>query len=684
MLVLLFLRLLLSSTSTSVYALPQVRHYDLIVGTTWQAPDGFWREIYSINGQSPGPLIRGTEGDTFEVNVINHTPIEITIHWHGIAHREPWWDGAPGVTQWPILPYGNFTYRWTACQYGQYWYHSHMKGAYSDGIRGPLLIDPRPGSCLPFAGISEDIQQQKVLAEQFHNPEILQFYDWRHETMASALARWATTGGDPFCVDNILINGKGRVECLDQQTLAAEALFMNFVLVGKPDAKGCVSNGFANFPGYGPRSMNPVTCIETTSDLYVVDVHEKREGGWIVLNLINEGGNNDLVFSIDAHRVWIFAVDGEFVVPTETKVVQMGIGSRYQVAVKLDQEAKDYIIRVASGALIQILEGHGILRYGNLDPAIATRTIEVVGKSAEVLPGVTVPVAIGTNTVSTDSAYRGEYTAAAVIGNITRQIILPSPPEQTALPLPSYDLKTRWSTYNGSTINGASPQNDALLKPFIPNPPPGGPADITFLFAINSTDAVSWQIGNSSFYAMNFNRRPTLFNDSSESSGNVYGPIKNGSVVDILFQEVSPAYFNLNPPHPIHKHQSKVWVLGRSSAPLGGMLQYSSVAEILAREPGLLNLIDPPRRDVWNVPAMGWTVVRYVASTPGHTMLHCHIQAHLSAGMALVLEEGMEVFDRSLIPAIITDAAHGQLADMEREPTSPMIGIDTEWGLGYS
>jgi FtsP/CotA-like multicopper oxidase with cupredoxin domain len=36
----------------------------------------------------------------------------------------PWSDGVPGVTQDAIKPGGSFVYRWTANDYGIYWYDS--------------------------------------------------------------------------------------------------------------------------------------------------------------------------------------------------------------------------------------------------------------------------------------------------------------------------------------------------------------------------------------------------------------------------------------------------------------------------------------------------------------------------------------------------------------------------------
>ena len=45
----------------------------------------------------------------------------------------PWSDGVPGVSQRPIASGGSFTYKWTATQFGSYWYIHH-------GIRVTSLV----------------------------------------------------------------------------------------------------------------------------------------------------------------------------------------------------------------------------------------------------------------------------------------------------------------------------------------------------------------------------------------------------------------------------------------------------------------------------------------------------------------------------------------------------------------
>ena len=81
---------------------------------------------YTLNGQSPGPMIEAQQGDLVEVRLQNESVADgITLHWHGIDVPNPM-DGVAGVTQDAVAEGESFTYRFVADQAGTYWYHSHQ------------------------------------------------------------------------------------------------------------------------------------------------------------------------------------------------------------------------------------------------------------------------------------------------------------------------------------------------------------------------------------------------------------------------------------------------------------------------------------------------------------------------------------------------------------------------------
>ncbi|KAN0093790.1 Ferroxidase [Hyaloscypha variabilis] len=119
--------------------------YDWDVTWVWASPDGFGRPVAGINNRFPCPPIEATVGDRVIVNLNNKLGNETTsLHFHGIYQTgTSAMDGPSGVTQCPIPPGASFTYDFVVNQSGTYWYHSHNKGQYIDGLRGPFIIrDP--------------------------------------------------------------------------------------------------------------------------------------------------------------------------------------------------------------------------------------------------------------------------------------------------------------------------------------------------------------------------------------------------------------------------------------------------------------------------------------------------------------------------------------------------------------
>ena len=50
------------------------------------------------------------------------------------------------------------------------------------------------------------------------------------------------------------------------------------------------------------------------------------------------------------------------------------------------------------------------------------------------------------------------------------------------------------------------------------------------------------------------------------------------------------------------------------------------------------NLLAPPQKDTVPVPDGGFVIMRFRADNPGFWIMHCHIDFHNHAGMAVVLQ----------------------------------------------
>jgi FtsP/CotA-like multicopper oxidase with cupredoxin domain len=102
---------------------------------------------FTINGTSPGPEIRVTQGQLVEVHLRNESVADgVTLHWHGLDVPNAM-DGVAGVTQDAVSVGGDFIYRFVANQAGTYWYHSHQVSnpQVAGGLLGSVVVTPKSG-----------------------------------------------------------------------------------------------------------------------------------------------------------------------------------------------------------------------------------------------------------------------------------------------------------------------------------------------------------------------------------------------------------------------------------------------------------------------------------------------------------------------------------------------------------
>lgn len=277
-------------------------------------------------------------------------------------------DGVPGVTQYPILPGGNLTLQFsTAGQYGFFWYHSHTRGYYADGVRGPLLIRPSPSRARPYASLADNVTAtlaDLIAVEQ--NATNLFVHDWYHVTSDTLIAMYYTTGVYPSCFDSIVFNGKGAVQCLPMSVLEAAnppsptmtetaTVTLDTIMtsaagpmtdmeiatatadamqMGSGPMGGIIGGGMGNTDqmglsprgcsqpmmfkeGYDASYLNPEVCVNTSTPLETIYTNG---ASWISFNIVNAAVVTGLSFSLDSHSLWVFAADGPYVEPQKVEV----------------------------------------------------------------------------------------------------------------------------------------------------------------------------------------------------------------------------------------------------------------------------------------------------------------------------------------------------------------------------
>lgn len=360
-----------------------VRKFELTL--TWEKynADGVEREQILVNKQFPGPTLEMNQGDKVEIVVHNKMNLNTTVHFHGIEMLNTVWsDGVPGVTQKHIPGGGSFIYQWEATQYGSYWYHSHQLGQMEDGLIGAIIIHPKKDQLKPWSHISADEEVQEVLELAASHPRPLILSDWRHKSSQYMIDLSHAANMELPCFDSILFNGKGSVNCKTPEELAA--LYTpgqkNILALNNGTsftAKGCLPPQFVSktiSPAFTPNlEVIPEdvldVCTPTTGFKEVMKVN-KRDGAaetWIAIDLIGAFSLIQSVFSIDEVPVWVYAVDGEYIVPQLVHAITINNGDRYSVLVKLT-EGGEFPMRVASIQNTQIMSASATLKYGTDAP----------------------------------------------------------------------------------------------------------------------------------------------------------------------------------------------------------------------------------------------------------------------------------------------------------------------------
>ncbi|KAK9910141.1 hypothetical protein M0R45_034116 [Rubus argutus] len=255
------------------------RYYDFKVQTTRIAKLCNSKDMVTINGMFPGPVVYAQEDDKIIVKVTNETPYNTTIHWHGVRQKlSCWFDGPSYITQCPIQAGQSFTYEFTMVkQKGTFFWHAHISWLRAT-VYGALVVYPKSGVPYPF---KVPYEEHILILGEYWLEDVVQL---EHATAAS--------GGPPTPANAFTINGH---------------------------------------PGPNYNCSN--------TDVYQIDV---VSGKTYMLRLIHAGLNVESFFAIANHKLTIVEADAEYTKPFTTDRVMLGPGQTMIVLVTADQPLGKY------------------------------------------------------------------------------------------------------------------------------------------------------------------------------------------------------------------------------------------------------------------------------------------------------------------------------------------------------
>ncbi|MBS3144698.1 multicopper oxidase family protein [Candidatus Woesearchaeota archaeon] len=105
--------------------------------------DGRKLELFTYNGEFPGPLLKVKQNSKVSINFKNNLDQDTTIHWHGLRHNYKF-DGVPDISQPPVKPGETFRYELQFPDAGVFWYHPHVREDIQQekGMYGMIIVEP--------------------------------------------------------------------------------------------------------------------------------------------------------------------------------------------------------------------------------------------------------------------------------------------------------------------------------------------------------------------------------------------------------------------------------------------------------------------------------------------------------------------------------------------------------------
>lgn len=592
----------------------------------------------------PGPVVRVRQGGRVRVRVQNKLDMPISVHWHGLHQKDQaWMDGTPGITECGVPVGCDFTYDFVVDQEpGTHWWHAHHHAEFVDGLKGAFIILPKAG----------DVD----VIDQLYSPaadELVILSDWSHERWEDNAQKYLGRNGEypgynvraesgvpdqphlpdyPWPAHSVLVNGRGQFPCKGRYVTEEDcAIIREFgwcwwenQSLPKPAPK-------PGRPGFCAGQCNPVRppYVGACSEVPPSRISCKA-GKPARLRVINTGAGIPMRFWVDRHNVTIVARDG---LPTKPNGPHIAIyvpsGSRYDVLIHCNEEAGSY--KIFSDLAPEFYPGIShrfsgigwfpIAAYGLLDYDGVEREPETPEYPPSAWPDI-----------SLLASYGPEFNTTKFPPSYLEMSI--EPLQSVTAPPAAARIEAHTKVY-GNWWNHLI--NTTSIKPF---PNAGLPLEW-------------WETnGHVPFYKPS---EPVLLTNRLGlplSDGRSFGSVDPRLLPYIARMEydpVNPKWYEIvivnyeGQQHPYHLHGFHAHIIGYnySETPLpqepnfhNGRLQYDPA---LYGIPGLDESAPAILADSFTVPYFGFVVLRIRSDNPGIWLVHCHMDYHLTDGMAFAI-----------------------------------------------
>ncbi|GLU11930.1 hypothetical protein SLE2022_286480 [Rubroshorea leprosula] len=370
----------------------------------------------------------------------------------------------------------------------------------------------------------------------------------------------------------------------------------------------------ATFTGAGPNLSDAYTINGQPGDLYRCSNKETmrfqvESGETILLRIINSALNQELFFGVANHKMTVVAVDAAYTKPFTTNVIKIGPGQTTNVLLTANQPPAQYYMAAhaynSANAPFDNTTTTAILEYNCVTKRNSSKPI--------------FPQLPGFNDTATATAFTAQ---------------LRSPSE---VDVPVYIDDNLFITVGLGLISCSNPNSPRCQGPngtrFA-----ASMNNVSFVFPTRNSLMQAYYQGQPGVFTTDFPPVPPIqFDYTGNVSRGLWQPVKGtklyklkfGSKVQVVFQDTSIVSVE---DHPMHIHGYQFYVVG------SGFGNFNP-----RTDPAKFNLINPPVRNTIGSNPGGWVAIRFVADNPGIWLVHCHIDAHLTWGlaMAFLVENGV-------------------------------------------
>ncbi|KAJ6798647.1 laccase-25-like precursor [Iris pallida] len=371
--------------------------------------------------------------------------------------------------------------------------------------------------------------------------------------------------------------------------------------------------------GQGPTNSDAYTINGSPGDLYMCSYKqtyklEVVQGETYMLRIINAALNNQLFFKVANHSFTVVAVDASYTMPYKTDVIVIAPGQTVDALMVADASpsASYYMAARAYASAVNLAFDSttttGIVQYKPVGTNRSTTADPPVMPS---LPDF----------FDTPTAYRF-YT------NLTA-LIKPASPK---VPL---HVDERMFVTIGLGFSPCGAGQTACMGQALS----ASMNNVSFAFPTRVSLLEAQFKGTKGIYTSDFPNMPPLVFDYTNQSmntdpaagslsvtpkGTKVKKVKYGAVVEMVLQNTALLAIES---HPMHLHGFDFFVLAQ------GFGNYNASTDVKS-----YNLVNPQVRNTIAVPTGGWSVIRFKANNPGMWFMHCHLDVHLTWGMAMAFE----------------------------------------------